>query len=133
MKYFLLLLAAAPALCFPFMIGARVSTPQIASFSLTYRPTDLWFVQVEPGVGGGKAALGIGGSFGYTFGLGLKSSLLYTWGNPWGNVEADQLYAGGEGILMISGLNLCFGLYSHVDGDHPEKDMLVSVGAGLGF
>ncbi len=82
---------------------------------------------------GAARPLGIGGTFGNIFGLGLKSSLLYTWGSTWGNVETDQLYAGGEGILMISGLNLCFGLYSRVDGDHPEKDMLVSVGAGLGF
>jgi hypothetical protein len=118
---------------FPFMIGARISTPQIASISLTYRPRSLWFVQVEPGVGGCKAALGLGGSWGYTVGLGLKSSLLYTWGKTWGDVETGQTYAGGEGVLMISGINLTFGLYTHVDGDDPDKDMLVSVGAGLGF
>lgn len=129
----LLVLPLAAASAFPFLIGARVSTPQIASVSLAYRPTNLWFVQVEPGVGGGKAALGIGGSFGYTFGLGLKSSILHTWGTTWGNVETGQTYAGGEGVLMISGMNLTFGLYSHIDGDHPEKDMLVSVGAGIGF
>ena len=136
MKKILLCLLAmhvAVAAAFPFMIGARVSTPQIASLSLSYRPTDMWFVQVEPGVGGGKAALGIGGSWGYHFGLGLKSSLLYTWGKTWGNIETGQTYAGGEGVLMISGMNLTFGLYSHIDGDHPEKDMLVSVGAGIGF
>ena len=89
----LLALHVAGAAAFPFMIGARVSTPQIASVSLSWRPTELWFVQVEPGVGGGKAALGIGGSWGYHFGLGLKSSLLYTWGKTWGNVETGQTYA----------------------------------------
>jgi len=129
----LLLLIPAVVSAFPFMIGARVSTPQIASVSLTYRPTNLWFFQVEPGVGGGKTALGIGGSFGYTFGLGLKSSLLYTWGKPIGDVETGQTYAGGEGVIMISGINLTFGLYGHVAGDDPDKDMLVSVGAGIGF
>ena len=135
MKRFLLCLLLLPVItnAFPFMVGARISTPQIASVSLTYRPTELWFVQVEPGVGGGKAGLGIGGSWDYHFGLGLKSSLLYTWGKTWGNVETGQTYAGGEGILMISGLNLTFGLYSHIDGDDPDKDMLVSVGAGIGF
>ena len=118
---------------YPFMVGARLSTPQIASTSLTYRPTNLMFVQVEPGVGGGKAALGIGGSWDYTFGLALKSSLLYTWGNPIGDAEPGQTYAGGEGVIMVSGINLTFGLYGHIDGDDTEKDMLVSVGAGLGF
>ncbi len=133
MKTFLLLLIALPAMGFPFMVGARVSTPQIASLSLAYRPTDMLFLQVEPGIGGGKAALGVGGSFGYRFGIGLKSSLLYTWGTTLGNVETGQVYAGGEGVLMVSGFNITFGLYSHIDGDRPQKDMLVSVGAGIGF
>ncbi len=130
---FLLLILSITASAFPFLFGARLSTPQIASISLTYRPTSLLFVQVEPGVGGGKAALGIGGSWAYTFGIALKSSLLYTWGNPIGDVESKQTYAGGEGVLMVSGVNLTFGLYGHIDGDDTEKDMLVSVGAGLGF
>ncbi len=129
----LLLLLPLTALSYPFMVGARLSTPQIASVSLTYRPADLWFVQVEPGVAGGKAALGIGGSWDYMFGIALKSSLLYTWGNPMGDTQPKQTYAGGEGVIMVSGINLTFGLYGHIDGDDKEKDMLVSVGAGLGF
>ncbi|MCP4647199.1 MAG: hypothetical protein GY852_05590 [bacterium] len=118
---------------YPFMVGARLSTPQIASISLSYRPADLWFIQLEPGIGGGKAALGIGGSWEYMFGIALKSSLLYTWGNPIGDSEAEQTYAGGEGVIMVSGINLTFGLYGHVNGNDKDKDMLVSVGAGLGF
>lgn len=121
------------ALSYPFMVGAKLSTPQIASLSLSYRPTDLWIVQVEPGIGGCKAALGVGGSWGYMFGIALKSSLLYTWGSPLGDVEKEQVYAGGEGTLMISGINVSFGLYGHVHGDNPEKDMLISVGVGVGF
>ncbi len=115
------------------MVGARVSTPQIASVSLTFRPADLWFIQVEPGVGGGKVALGIGGSWDYVFGLALKSSILQTWGKTIGDVETGQTYAGGEGVIMVSGINLTFGLYGHIKGDDQDKDMLVSVGAGLGF
>ncbi len=126
-------LLPAAASAYPFMVGARISTPQIASISLTYRPRSLWFIQAEPGVGGCKAALGLGGSWKYTFGLGLKSSILYTWGKTWGNVETGQTYAGGEGVLLISGINLTFGLYTHVAGDAEDKDMLVSVGAGIGF
>jgi hypothetical protein len=118
---------------FPVLIGARLSTPQIASVSITYRPKTLWFLQVEPGVGGGKAALGLGGSWSYHFGMGVKCSLLHTWGKTLGGVETGQTYAGGEGVLMISGVNLTFGLYSHIDGDAPDKDMLVSVGVGVGF
>lgn len=127
------LLLPLTALSYPFLVGARLSTPQIASVSLTYRPADLWFVQVEPGVGGVKAALGIGGSWDYKFGIALKSSVLYTWGNPIGGTEPKQTYVGGEGVIMVTGINLTFGLYGHIDGDDEEKDMLVSVGAGLGF
>jgi hypothetical protein len=129
----LCLVLPAAVSAFPFMLGIRASTPQILSVSLTVRPTSLWFVQLEPGVGGGKVALGVGGSWDYKFGLGLKSSLLYTWGKPIGDVETGQTYAGGEGVIMISGINLTFGLYGHVAGDDPEKDMLVSAGAGFGF
>ncbi len=137
MRYFLtvllLLLLPVTSVAYPFMVGARVSTPQIASISLTFRPATLWFVQVEPGVGGGKAALGIGGSWDYHLGIALKSSLLYTWGKTIGDVETGQTYAGGEGVIMVSGINLTFGLYGHIGGDDPDKDMLVSVGAGIGF
>ena len=129
----LLLLLTVTAYSNPFMVGARLSTPQIASVSLSFKPAELWFIQVEPGVAGAKAALGIGGSWGYMFGIALKSSLLYTWGNPIGDTEPKQIYAGGEGVIMVTGINLTFGLYGHIDGDSEEKDMLVSVGAGLGF
>ena len=129
----LVMLLSAGATAYPFMIGARLSTPQIASVSLTWKPSPFWFVQAEPGVGGCKAALGLGGGWDYHFGMALKSSLLYTWGKTLGDVETGQTYAGGEGVLMIAGLNVSFGLYGHIAGDHPEKDMLVSVGAGLGF
>lgn len=121
------------AFSYPFMVGAKLSTPQIASLSLSYRPTNLWIIQIEPGIAGGKAALGVGGSWSYMFGIAMKSSLLYTWGNPLGDIESGQVYAGGEGTLMISGINVSFGLYGHVHGDDPEKDMLVSVGVGVGF
>lgn len=129
----LLLLMPVTSIAYPFMVGARLSTPQIASISLTYRPADLWFIQLEPGVGGGKAALGIGGSWDYHFGLALKSSILQTWGKTIGGAETGQTYAGGEGVIMVMGINLTFGLYGHIHGDDAEKDMLVSVGAGLGF
>ena len=129
----LLFILPVTAAAYPFMVGARVSTPQIASVSLTFRPTALWFIQVEPGVGGGKAALGIGGSWDYHFGIALKSSVLYTWGKTIGDVETRQTYAGGEGVIMVSGINLTFGLYGHIAGNDTEKDMLVSVGAGVGF
>lgn len=120
-------------LSYPFMVGAKLSTPLIASLSLSYRPTDLWIIQVEPGIGGGKAALGVGGSWDYFFGIAIKTSLLYTWGNPLGDVKSEQIYLGEEGTVMISGINVSFGLYGHVHGDNPEKDMLVSVGVGVGF
>ncbi len=137
MKNFLfvtvMLILPVAALSYPFMVGAKLSTPQIVSLSLSYRPTELWIIQVEPGIAGGKAALGVGGSWNYMFGIAMKSSLLYTWGNPLGDLESGQVYAGGEGTLMITGINVSFGLYGHVHGDNPEKDMLVSVGVGVGF
>ena len=129
----LLLLLPVTAYSIPFTFGARLSTPQIVSVSLSYRPAHVWFVQIEPGLGGAKVALGIGGSWDYKFGIAVKSSLLYTWGNPMGDTEPKQTYAGGEGVIMVTGINLTFGLYAHIDGDDEDKDMLVSVGAGLGF
>lgn len=129
----LVLILPYSVVAYPFMVGARLSTPQIASVSLTWRPDSFWLLQVEPGVGGGKAALGLGGSFDYIFGMALKSSLLYTWGKTIGHVETGQMYAGGEGVVMITGINVSFGLYGHIAGDRPDKDMLVSIGVGLGF
>jgi hypothetical protein len=129
----LVMVLSCSAAAYPFMVGARLSTPQIASVSLTWRPDSFWLLQVEPGVGGCKAALGLGGSFDYIFGMALKSSLLYTWGKTIGHVETGQTYAGGEGVLMITGMNVSFGLYGHIAGDRPDKDMLVSIGVGLGF
>ena len=65
--------------------------------------------------------------------MSLKSSLLYTLGKTAGHVETGQTYAGGEGVLMITGMNVSFGLDGHIAGDKPDKDMLVSIGVGVGF
>jgi hypothetical protein len=90
----LVLILPYSVVAYPFMVGARLSTPQIVSVSLTWRPNSFWLLQVEPGVGGCKTVLGLGGSFGYIFGMALKSSLLYTWGKTIGYVETGQTYAG---------------------------------------
>jgi hypothetical protein len=34
---------------------------------------------------------------------------------------------------MITGMNVSFGLYGHIAGDKPDKDLLVSIGVGVGF
>lgn len=121
MKTFLLLLIALPAMGFPFMVGARVSTPQIASLSLAYRPTDMLFLQVEPGIGGGKAALGVGGSFGYRFGIGLKSSLLYTWGTRWGMLKRGRSTPEARGSSWYPALTLPSAFTAILTGIDPRR------------
>ena len=64
--------------------GAKVTTPQIAAVSLAVYPDYLWLVQLEPGVGGGKLNVGLGGNLEHLFGVAIKASMLQTWGWPFG-------------------------------------------------
>lgn len=95
-----------------------------------------FFVQVEPGFGGGKLNMG------YRLGeirflpiwnVGLSGSVLRTWGNPLGDVQPDQTYLGAElsGVFAFIGLNA--GIYRHTAGDDPAHGWIYTLGAGFGI
>ncbi len=94
------------------------------------------FVQLEPGFGGGKVNLGY--RYGITgflpiFNAGLSASLLQTWGNPLGDVEPGQTYAGIELSTAFSVLGLNAGVFRHVGGDDEQHDWITTLGVGAGF
>jgi hypothetical protein len=114
-------------------LGVKLTTPQLLSVSASIYPYHLWLVQFEPGIGGGKINVGLGGNWHYTIGAAVKLSILQTWGLPIGGIEPNQTYVGGEMELMWQGVNMSFGLYSHVSGSETNRDMIVSAGLGIGF
>lgn len=94
------------------------------------------FVQLEPGFGGGKVNLGYRFSrsgFLPVFNVGLSASLLQTWGNPLGDVEPGQTYAGIELSTAFSVLGLNAGVFRHMGGDDEEHDWITTLGVGAGF
>ncbi|MBN2587786.1 MAG: hypothetical protein JXA64_01095 [Candidatus Fermentibacteraceae bacterium] len=101
-----------------------------------YRSYRAFFVQVEPGIGGGKLNLGyrLGEiQFLPIWNLGLSASALQTWGNPLGDVEPEQTYLGLElsGAFAVLGLN--FGIFKHAAGDDDDHDWIYTMGVGVGI
>jgi hypothetical protein len=99
----------------------------------TYRG---FYFQLEPGWGGGKI------NAGYRFGanhflplwnIGLNASVLRTWGNPLGDVEPDQTYLGVELTAALLMLGFNGGVFTHVDGDDGDHDVIYTLGVGAGF
>ncbi len=111
----------------------KLTTPQLLAGSVTVYPYHLWLVQLEPGLGGGKLNVGLGGNLGYTLGAAVKASVLHTWFMPVGGIDENQTYVGGEAELMWKGVNLSFGLFGHVAGESSDRDMIVSASLGIGF
>ena len=140
-KYFLLCLIILGLFNLPLYAGKRgssamglkLSSPQLLSFSYTTYPYHFWLVQLEPGIGGGKVNVGIGGNWRYTIGLAYKASMIHTWIKPIGGIKSNQTYLGSEFEIMWRGVNLTFGEYSHFAGNAPERDVIVTVGLGIGF
>ena len=77
--------------------------------------------------------IGLGGNYEYTIGAALKMSILQTWLSPMGGVQQNQTYVGGEFEWMFKGVNFSIGLYGHMAGDNPKRDMIFSAGIGVGF
>ena len=118
--------------------GVKVTTPQrytlaIGRFFPIGKNGPSLLLQAEPGYGGGKLNVGIGGACAglITAGGALKASLLRTWHDPVG-VPVDQTYLGIELELMCSFINGSIGAYRRIDGDEGEE-WIVSTGLGLGF
>jgi len=92
--------------------------------------------QADAGSGGGKLSLGVGArarvdeeDFHGTVGVGLKASLVRTWGSPIGT-EPDLTYLGPELDLSILRFNLTLGVLWRVSGDAGASAVF---GWGIGF
>ena len=116
-----------------FALGAKLTTPQLVSFSIATYPYHLWLIQIEPGIGGGKFNVGLGANWQYKIGAAIKASILKTWGSPTGGIKINQTYVGGELELMWQGVNLSLGLFGHIAGNDAERDLIFSAGVGIGF
>jgi hypothetical protein len=136
--------------------GAHISYPQVVSaslaFMLTSQPTTFDcrtpcdfrgpFLELEPGLGGGKLSLGWARVTGNTnksgsflkagfIGAAYKLTLLRTWGED-GWVPEGRTYAGFEFGLPVAQANLGLGLLYRVDGGEGRK-WTITGSVGWGF
>ncbi len=94
------------------------------------------YVQLEPGFGGGKINAGYRfgeHSFLPVYSLGLGVSFLQTWGNPLGDVESGQSYAGMELRASAFMLGVNYGVFRHVARDSNERKWIQTIGIGMGI
>ncbi len=144
------------------VFSIRISTPQIVSASVgiligdtSCLPTETLcsgqgiLVQLDGGLGGGKASLGYAYVMAFgpeseklapLIGMDAKFSFLETWGFPTGeNVRPGQSYAGLELDLTYLYVKFSLGLFYRVADLHPElltedeSHWLFSFGVGFGF
>lgn len=94
--------------------------------------------QADAGSGGGKLSLGIGArarvdeeDFRGTVGVGLRASLVRTWGSPVGT-EPGLTYLGPELDLSIVRFNLTLGVLWRVSG-HSGASAIFGWGIGFGL
>jgi len=138
------------------LAGLHITYPLVASASLavmltsqpsTYdcaTPCDFRgpFIELEPGLGGGKLSVGWSRVTGKTnrsgsflkaafIGAAYKVTVLRTWGDL-GWVEGGRTYAGLELGLPVAQANLGLGLLYRVDGGDGGRWMVIG-GAGWGF
>lgn len=94
--------------------------------------------QADAGSGGGKLSLGVGArvrveepDFRGTVGVGLRASLVRTWGSPMGT-EPGLTYLGPELDLSVLRVNLTLGVLWRVAGN-VGSSALFSWGVGFGL
>jgi hypothetical protein len=127
--------------------GVSLSYPQVISASAgllvgeieprqpppkgsTFLPKGL-LLQAEPGLGGGKVAVGYASGLVPYAAWGLKGTALRTWGHPWG-VPTGKTYLGIEADASFF-VKLSLGVLWRT-GDHDGSSrMLLTGGLGLGF
>jgi hypothetical protein len=97
-----------------------------------------FLLQADAGTGGGKVSLGVGArarveeeDFRGTVGVGLKASLVRTWGSPIGT-EPGLTYLGPELDLSVVRVNLTLGVLWRVSGQ-AGSSALFSWGVGFGL
>lgn len=97
-----------------------------------------FLLQADAGSGGGKLSLGLGArarvdeeDFHGTVGVGLRASLVRTWGSPIGT-EPGLTYLGPELELSVVRVNLSLGVLWRMSG-HAGASALFSWGVGFGL
>jgi hypothetical protein len=123
------------------VLGAVVTQPQIVNGSFTF----VWgydkphsyekFLHLEPGLMGGKLALGIGGTdFLHLFSL--RATYLRTWWEPWG-AEKNANYGGLEFYMGVHAprfpIKLGIGVFRLISEQDTEHDWIFSWGVGWGL
>ena len=133
-----------------FTWGARYSNPQIASASVSIIKSETVqgsfirvyegnFLQLEPGVGGGKVSIGHGavaageeGFYPAFFAIAIKGSYLRTWGSPWGRLP-NQNFLGTEADFTYLFIKTSVGYFWRTNGSGFGDEQFISLGAGIGF
>jgi hypothetical protein len=126
--------------------GFQVTTPQKLSASLGtivslrsegfhsahHGPEgDGLLLQIEPGLGGVKGAVGYGATAtGGLAGWSARLAGLRTWGDPWG-ADSDATYVGPEATFSFVFLKAGCGVMRQVSGD--DDDWLFTAMLGFGF
>jgi hypothetical protein len=106
---------------------------------------DLWggFVQLAPGAGGGRISAGYGRVIGELGGdrpvlanvylaLGVKATLLRTWGEDVSRAPPGQTYLGPEMEFSVAKVNMGLGVLRRVDGSEGDPWLVVGT-LGWGF
>ena len=141
----LILCAGSGAQCFP-TFAAKLTYPAKASLEIGFSTLDLhsvfsiadgFVLRVEPGLAGGKLHAGIRYQFTFLF-LPIMTwdytlSMLYTWGDPWGDYVGKQTFLGVEAQGKINVILFSAGVYWHVAGDQDDPESLFSGAVGIGF
>ncbi len=93
-------------------------------------------LQAQPGLGGiafnlGWTPVALPAWGTQAVGFAVKARYLRTWGDPWGGLEADQDYLGGELVLAWI-VKVSVGVVTRVSGDAGSKTIVTwSVGIGI--
>ena len=95
-----------------------------------------FLLQAQPGLGGvafnlGWAPVALPSWGTQAVGLAIKARVLRTWGDPWGGLEPEQTYAGGE-LALAWIVKISVGVVTRVSSGGGNKTIFTwSVGVGL--
>lgn len=95
-----------------------------------------FLLQAQPGLGGiafnvGWAPVALPAWGTQAVGLAIKARVLRTWGDPWGGLEPEQTYAGGE-LALAWIIKISVGVVTRVSSGEGKKTIVTwSVGVGL--
>lgn len=87
-------------------------------------------IEAEPGLGGGKASVGLGSHW-VIYSWAAKLSLLHTWGLS--TVQPGQTYLGGELDVTAFFLRFSGGLFQRLGVGPADQAQIISLSGGVGF